>query len=302
MRFLLLTFLFLSNLAAKDFDYNLQAVKISKDTYLVEGKKEYFSSKNGGDISNSSFIITKEGVIVIDTGSSYLYGKQLKELIQKITNRKIKYVINTHHHPDHFLGNQAFKNSEILSSAYTKEYIEKNGDEYIVNLINITLHAMKETEVLAPTRSIKKDYLILGKHKLKVLLVKGHTKHDLVLYDEYSKTLFASDIVFFNRAAATPHANIKHWIQTLKSFKTIPYEVLVPGHGEVSSTKEPLEQMISYLHYLDSSLKDAAKKGLSIFEILEQKKPEKFKKMSMLQDEFERSVINLYPSYEDKVK
>ena len=301
MKIIIFALIFALSVFSKDFDFKLKAVKITTDTYMVKGKKEYFSRENGGDISNSIFIITKEGVIVIDTGSSYLYGKQLLKEIRKITQKEIKYVINTHHHPDHFLGNLAFKGANIQALAYTKKYIEDNGDEYIVNLINITLHAMKETEVLAPNSVIKGPYLSLGKHKLKVLKLKGHTKNDLVLYDEYTKTLFTSDLVFYNRTAATPHANISLWLKTLEKLKKIPFSILVPGHGEITRGKEAINQMIDYLNYLDETLKKAASKGLSVFEILEQKIPKRFENISMIKTEFERSVINLYPLYEDKL-
>ena len=301
MKYILLTLFLFTSLFSKEFDFQLKVQKVTKNTFMVEGKEEYFSAKNGGDISNSSFIVTNEGVIVIDTGSSYYYGKQLKDAIKKITKKPIKYVINTHHHPDHFLGNSAFEGSTILADKYTKEYIEKNGDSYIVNLINITQIAMKDTLVLAPNKELKEKYVKLGNHKLKVIYLNGHTKDDIVLYDETTKTLFASDIVFNNRTAATPHANINQWIKTLKNLRKIPYDVLVPGHGKISTTKEPINQMINYLTYLDNTLKNAAKKGLTVFEILEQTKPKEFQSLSMIEEEFERSVINLYPQYEDKI-
>lgn len=296
-----LVFLFLIfSLNAKEFDFKLKAVKIAKDTYMFEGKEEYFSITNGGDISNTYFIIAEDYILVIDTGSSYYYGLQMIKEIRKLSNKKIKYVINTHHHPDHFLGNQAFDNSIILANKYTKEYIEKNGNEYIVSLINITQYALAQTKSIAPISILTNSYLDLKNHKLKILNLNGHTKKDTIIYDENTKTLFASDLVFNNRAAATPHANIKEWIKTLKELKKIPYKILASGHGNISYSKEPINQMISYLKYLDNILKDSAKKGLSIFEILALKKPKEFLEISMINEEFERSIINLYPSYEDK--
>ncbi len=299
MKILSLCLLFYISLFAQEFDFNLKAEKITKDTYMVKGKKEYFSQNNAGDIANSSFIITSKGIIVIDTGSSYLYGKQLVKLIRTISSKKIVYVINTHHHPDHFLGNQAFKNSKILATAYSKNYIQKNGNDYILNLVNIIQYAMKETEVLAPTNILKDKYLHLGNHKLRILYLKGHTSSDIALYDEKTKVLFASDLVFNNRIAATPHANIKQWIRSLSLLEKINYSYLVPGHGKVSKNKQAIKQTISYLKYLDKVLKDSAKKGLSVFEILELQRPKEFQNLSMVKDEFERSVINLYPKYED---
>lgn len=299
---ILIITIFTFNLNANEFDFNLKAVKIAKDTYMFEGKEEYFSIQNGGDISNTYFIIAKDSILVIDSGSSYYYGLQMIKEIRKISNKKIKYLINTHHHPDHFLGNQAFKNSIILANKYTKEYIEKNGNEYIVALINITQYALSNTKAVAPTKVLKDSYIDLINHKLKILNLSGHTKKDTVIYDENTKTLFVSDLVFNNRAAATPHANIKEWIKTLVKLKKIPYKVLASGHGKISYTKEPINQMISYLLYLDKRLKDSALKGLSIFEILVLKKPKEFLGISMINEEFERSIINLYPKYEDKIK
>ncbi len=301
MRYILLLF-FLTSLFSKEFDFNLKVLKIAPNTYFVEGKKEYFSQNNGGDIANSSFIVSNDGVLVIDTGSSYIYGKQLLKEIRKITNKPIKYVINTHHHPDHFLGNQAFRGAIIMASKYTKDYISKHGDEYITNLVNIVQYAMKDTEVLAPNKVLNSKYINLGKHKLKILYLNGHTQDDLVLYDQYTGVLFVSDLIFYNRAAATPHANIKQWIKTLNKLKEIPYKLLVSGHGEVSKSKKPIIQMISYLKYLDNILKVSSKKGLGVYEILEIKKPKEFKDIFMLDEEFERSIINLYPKYEDKVE
>lgn len=296
-------FLLLSlTLFAQDFDYKLKPIKIAKNTYSLIGETEFFSVKNGGNISNSSFIITKDGVIVIDTGSSFRYGQQMFEAIKKITNKPIKIVINTHHHPDHFLGNQAFKNATILASEYTKNDISNNGDLYIVNLLNLTYKWMNKTEVKAPNKSLNPfidKYIKLGKHKLKIIYLEGHTDSDIALYDEYTKTLFASDLIFYNRIAATPHANIEKWIISLEKLRQVDYKVLVPGHGPISNSKEPFDQMKRYLIYLDNTLKESAKKGLSVFEILNLPKPSEFKNMDMIEDEFERSIINLYPKYEN---
>lgn len=299
---LLFLSLFSTVLFANDYNYNLKPEKIAENTYVFIGKKEFFTIRNGGDISNTAFIDTKDGVIVIDTGSSSKYGEQMLKAIRTITAKPIITVINTHHHPDHFLGNSAFKDSEILATKYTKEDIANNGDLYISNLMNLTYKWMEGTEVKAPTKELdelKNKYIKLGKHKLKVIYLDGHTNSDIALYDEYTKTLFASDLIFYNRIAATPHANIKNWISALEELRQVDFKVLVPGHGPISTQKEPFDQVKRYLVYLDETLKNAAEKGLSVFEILQLPKPKEFANLAMIEDEFERSVINLYPEYEN---
>ncbi len=299
---LLFLSLFSTVLFASDYNYNLKPEKIAENTYVFIGKKEFFNIRNGGDISNTAFIDTKEGVIVIDTGSSAKYGEQMIKAIRTITSKPIITVINTHHHPDHFLGNSAFKDSQILATKYTKDDIANNGDLYISNLMNLTYKWMEGTEVKAPTKELdelKNKYIKLGKHKLKVIYLDGHTNSDIALYDEYTKTLFASDLIFYNRIAATPHANIKNWISALEDLRQVDFKVLVPGHGPISTQKEPFDQVKRYLIYLDETLKNAAEQGLSVFEILQLPKPVEFVNLAMIEDEFERSVINLYPQYEN---
>ena len=95
-------------IAAADFDYGLSPRQVAEDTWVVVGRNEDFSFENGGNIVNSAFIVTSEGVVVIDSGPSRRFGEQLRAAIARITDQPILRVLNTHHHPDHFLGNQAF--------------------------------------------------------------------------------------------------------------------------------------------------------------------------------------------------
>ena len=300
MKKILVFAIFINFLLAKVFDFNIKPIQLSENSYYVYGKEEYFSKQNGGDIANSAFIITKNSVILIDTGSSVEYGEQLKKAIKEITNKPIKYIINTHHHPDHFLGNYAFKDTKIFATQYTKDDIKNNGELYISNIVNLVGKAVYTTKVKAPNSLLEKKELVLDGYKLKLLYLDGHTKSDVVIFDEKTKILYASDLVFNNRALATPHANLQNWIKALEKLKTIDFKVLVAGHGKVSFDKKVLDENIFYLRYLDTTLKNAVKEGLDTFEILEQEHPERLQNYSMFKEEFERSVVNLYPKYENQ--
>ena len=302
MKNLLVLIFAINTLFCADFDYKLKPIKLSDNSYYFYGKEEYFSKQNGGNISNCSFIITQNSVILIDTGSSQQYGEQVKKEIEKITDKPIKYILNTHHHPDHFLGNSAFSSSDIFADEYTKNEIEKNGDLYIMNLTNLVQGAMNNTKVKVPTEILSTKTLDFDGYKLQVLYFDGHTKSDVVIYDENTKILYASDLVFYKRTPATPHANLDNWIKSLKELEKINYSILVPGHGIISFTKEPIEENIAYLEFLETTLKNSAKKGLDIYEILNKPIPKAFESFTMLKEEFERSIINLYPSYEKDLK
>lgn len=298
MKYFILIICYLTLSFCDDFDYKLKPIKLSENSYYFYGKEEYFSKENGGDIANASFIITKNSVILIDTGSSRLYGEQVKKQIEKITSKPIKYIINTHHHPDHFLGNSAFSTSDIYADKFTKNEIEQNGDLYILNLVNLVAEAMKETKIKAPNQLLTTKTLDFDGYKLKVLYLDGHTQSDIAIYDENTKILYASDLVFNKRTPTTPHANMQNWIKSLEELEKIDYSILVSGHGLASKTKEPIKQTIDYLKYLQNTLKNSAKEGLDIYEILNKPTPKEFEEFTMFKEEFERTIINLYPKYE----
>src|SRR5690606_37551893 len=74
---------------------------VAEHIWMVEGRAEEFSPDNGGDISNVAFIATGEGVVLIDSGSTRAYGEALKRAIEATTGETVRWLINTHHHPDH---------------------------------------------------------------------------------------------------------------------------------------------------------------------------------------------------------
>ena len=295
--FLLISSIFLNLFS---FDFNLNAKKVAKNSYYFYGKEEYFSKENGGNIANSAFIITKNSVILIDTGTTVDYANEIKKQIAKITSNPIKYIINTHHHPDHFLGNKAFEESSIFATEYTMNEIKNHGEKYLSNMIGLLGDTAYSTRAYAPNKLLNSKKLILDNYELEIFFLDGHTKSDIVILDKNTKTLYTSDLIFNQRALATPHANLKKWISTLKKLKSLDFNVLVPGHGKVAFSKNVIDKNIKYLEFLDQRLILAVKNGLNTFEILSQKVPQDIKNYSMFEEEFERSVINLYPEYEAK--
>lgn len=282
------------------YDFKLKPIKLNENSYYFLGEKEYFSKENGGNISNSAFIITKNYVILLDTGSSVEYAEQLKKAVSQITNKPIKYIINTHHHPDHFMGNAAFKKSTIYATDFTAKNIKEHGELYVSNMVNLLGEVAFTTRAKAPDKIINKKRLVLDGYEFEILFLHGHTHDDIVLFDKKNKTLFTSDLIFNKRALATPHADIPKWIESLKELRQIDFNILIPGHGKHSFSKSVIDENIEYLTYLHNTLIDAVDKGLDSFEILSKKHPRQISSYAMFEEEFERSIINLYPKYERK--
>ena len=283
---------------ANDFDYALQPQQIAADTYVIEGKTEDFSKANGGFIVNTGFIVTNDGVVVIDTGVSRRFGEQQRAAIEKLTGKTIMRVYITHHHPDHFLGNQVYGDVPIYALPATRDGIKAEGETFSGNMYRLIGDWMRDTRISAPTQEAKAGKETIGGHELEVIALQGHTAGDLVLFDHTTGVLFAGDLVFNNRAATTPHATLKAWLQTLDSLQALPFKTLVPGHGKVASDSAPLAQTRAWLQWLETALQDAAANGLDMTEVMQTPIPAAFKDVALAENELRRSVSHLYPALE----
>ena len=285
-------------LYADNFQYPLQAQTVAPDTYVLEGKTEDFSKLNGGYIVNTAYIVTQDGVIVIDTGASRRFGEQQRAYIENTTGKKVSRVYLTHHHPDHFLGNQAYADVPIYALPATKQGIQQQGESFSDNMYRLIGDWMRDTKVTPPTQEAKAGKETVGGHELELIALQGHTPGDLAIFDHSTGVLFSGDLVFNNRAATTPNANIQQWLSALDALLKLPFKVLVPGHGKVSTDNAPITQTRAYLEWLQSTLQAAAAQGLDMTEVMQTPIPEQFQGVALAQHELRRSVTHLYPALE----
>lgn len=279
-------------------DYKLKPKQIAKDTYVFIGKKEDFSRFNGGNIVNTGFIVTDDGIVVIDSGPSLGYGQQMREAIKKVSAKPIKKVILTHHHPDHILGNQAYMDVPIYALPETVTLIKRDASSFLDNVYRMVGDWMRQTEVVTDILPLNQYQEKLGDHVLNYISLSGHTDGDLVIFDETTGVLFAGDLVFNNRALTTPHATPEKWQVNLNKLKKIKFKKIVPGHGEIANTIEPIVQTLDYLLWIESTIKQGVDDGLDMNEVLATPIPERFSHLAVLKHEFTRSVIHRYPLYE----
>lgn len=284
---------------AADGYYHLSPQKIADNTYVFYGANENFNFSNRGAISNTSFIVTTDGVVVIDTGPSKLYGQALRAAIAKVTDKPVVQVYITHAHPDHFLGNNAFEDVSIAALQGTVNAIRSVGKDLANNLYNLVGPAMRGTTAFVPTQVVQDgDTAKFGKHELQLIGVAGHTSADLMVFDKTTGVLFAGDIAFYERAPTTPNANLVVWQQSIAATEKFSFKTIVPGHGPISHDDAPLHQTSAYLHWLSKRFKASAKRGDSEAEVLFEALPPRWAKLAVEPGEYHRSVSHLYRSFE----
>lgn len=282
-----------------ELHYSLEATSIAPDTWLVEGETGNFSRDNGGNIVNVAFIATGNGVVVIDTGPSRLYGEALRQLVEATTDEPISHVLLTHHHPDHVFGNQAFDPDTLYMLESGRQALASEGEAFSDNMYRLVGDWMRGTEVVVPANTLEPGPLVVGNHRFRLLEFTGHTGSDLVVFDETTGVLFASDMVFYNRALTTPQSpGVMVWAKELMALEELPYSLVVPGHGPVVTDDSAFRQMNDYLSWLYQTLSSSASRGLTLAEVMNLPIPNRFQGIAGSRYELIRTTTHLYPRYE----
>ncbi|MFQ5450807.1 MAG: MBL fold metallo-hydrolase [Nitrospinaceae bacterium] len=226
--------------------------------------------------SNSTFIITKQGVIVIDTRTSPLEAKKVLDEIRKLTDLPILYTINTHYHGDHTFGNQVFIDSKaiIAQENVRRSLIGPHGQKHLDLFKTFGLPGLDEVTVTPPNMVYKKrmDIYQGGYHLQLLHRGRGHTDGDTFIYLQELRTVITGDLVFNEQIPYLADAYIDEWIDTLQYIENQDNELVVPGHGDVGG-KPIIIAMKHFLIQLRSFVREELKKGSSLKETKERVRP-----------------------------
>ncbi len=287
---------------AKTLDYRLQARNLAPGVFVVEGDNADFSLANGCNIINTGFIVTDNGVLVINTGPSKRYGEQLRALIARTTTQPVRRVVHLNLHPDYFLGNQAFADVPRYATAATTAGMQRDAAAYETNLYRLCGDWMRGTEAVLPDQAVdaavKAGEWRLGSHSFSLLELGGHTASDLVLVDRSSGVVFAGGLVFAQRVPTTPHAVVSTWLRSLDSLQPRLLKTVVPSHGPVHDGGQGAEGTRAYLKWLDKNFDTWARQGWDMNEVLRAPVPTEFRQWAAFDTEYVRNVAHLFPYYE----
>lgn len=244
--------------------------KINDHVYALLGPMGIPSKSNQGYMVNATVIIGDKGVILVDTGSSDRVGKHLMAAIAKLTAKPVTYIINTHHHGDHMLGNSAFPKATVISTQACKELVEKTGYEWIAMMQNFTGSTLSGTKLVPASVTIAQE--TRGERSLegvKILLwapKASHTPGDLIVYLPAEKVLIAGDILTNQIMPVFRDGNVKNWISTLQEMQKMDARVFVPGHGPLM-TRADVGAMEKRMAKLYAGVEAGYKKGQTDAEI-----------------------------------
>ncbi|MEP9354482.1 quinoprotein relay system zinc metallohydrolase 2 [Xanthobacter sp. KR7-65] len=255
----------LSYAAAQTHAEVLPVREVAPGVFVHQAPYALALPRNLGFVGNAGFIIGKDAVAVVDTGGSFAAGAQLKAAIRARTALPIRYVINTHMHPDHVLGNAAFADAGVVFIGHRNlpEALAARAEAYASATERLVGPAAAGTRVILPSETVDGVREIdLGERRLKLeAWPTAHTATDLTVLDEMTGTWFLGDLLFLGHVPALDGKALG-WIALLDELKRRPAARVVPGHGPASAPwPEAAAPTERYLNRLVSDVRNMVQAG-----------------------------------------
>jgi len=225
-------------------------------TKIAEGVYSYQDEKNPAPASsfgaNAGIIIGRDGIVVVDTLISSKEAQRFINDIRAVSGKPIRYVVNTHSHLDHSLGNSDFikLGAVVISQTNCKKSAEAEASTILLKAKNygLTDEMMQGTKVAAASLTFG-DRMEIDLGDRKVALINAgpsHTDGSVLVYVPDVKVLFAGDILFTNFHPNMRDADVKGWISVLDAVSAMDVVSIIPGHGPLSAKKD-VQEMKEYL-------------------------------------------------------
>lgn len=245
----------------------LDVTEVAPGVYVHAGMHAEAARDNLGVIANVGFVVGGQCVAVIDTGGSMAAGVRLREAVRRVSALPICFVINTHMHPDHVLGNAAFANEgessgpAVVGHVKLATALNQRQRGYLARLRQDLGDAAAGTRIVLPTMSVADSaQLDLGGRILQLKAwPTAHTDNDLTVFDPRTGTMWAGDLLFVERVPALD-GSLRGWLKALTEIRLLAPTRIIAGHGLAGDDWRPaLGRLEAYLTTLLDGTRAAIK-------------------------------------------
>ena len=232
----------------------VEAIAVTPRVFYVQGASGVATSDNEGYISNAGFVVTGDGVVIIDALGTPALGDALLRAIRKVTPKPAKRVILTHYHADHFYGLKAFKDAgaDVWAHRGALEYLD--GGEGARRLAQRAKDLFPWVDESTPL--MRADLWLDGDTSFMMGGIRfdvywfgpAHSPEDLVIVVPNEGVIFSGDLFFTGRIPFVGEADSKAWLKRIDRLLAMKPRLMIPGHGSVSS--DPAKDLTLTRDYL----------------------------------------------------
>jgi glyoxylase-like metal-dependent hydrolase (beta-lactamase superfamily II) len=241
----------------------LTPTRVTDRLYYVEGRPGVASPQNQGFNSNAGFVVTDDGVVVVDALGTEPLGRGLVAAIRQVTPRPIRRVVVTHYHADHFYGLGPLKDAgaEIWAHHLGREYLEHQAPARLEQRRRDLAPWVDERTRLVPAdRWLAGDasFTLGGLDFDVVYMGPAHAPDDVIVVVRQEQAIFCGDIIISGRIPFVGEADSRRWLATIDRLMALKPLLMVPGHGPVS--RDPARDLAftrDYLRYLRAQMGQA---------------------------------------------
>jgi glyoxylase-like metal-dependent hydrolase (beta-lactamase superfamily II) len=245
-------------------DYQPKAEKVVDNVYALVGPLGQRSADNDGLNANFGFIVTPKGVILIDSGASRHGAEKIAAAIARVTDKPVRWVINTGSQDHRWLGNDYFtgKDAEVMALARTTATQAEFATQHMDTMKRFIGERMQGTKPLPAPKTLAGDSAILelGGETLMLAYTDAHFPGDAWVWLPKHGVMFSGDLIFVDRLLGVlPWSNVKNSQKAFHALAALKPAYIVPGHGRVCDLAQAQSETGDYYDFLAEKMGVAAR-------------------------------------------
>lgn len=223
--------------------------------------------ENAGHNNNLSFIVTGEGVVVVNGGAAYGIARALHEEIKIITDQDVKLIFNENGQGHAMLGNSywADQGVQIVAHDDAAAEFEEYAGAILHGMQGYNRDKAEGTYIQGPTETFSDEYIIeMGAFRIEArYLGPAHSPGDIVVWLPKQSLVISGDMAFHERMLPIfPNTNTAEWIETWNNeFEPLGATYVIPGHGHPTNMDQVRRYTHDYLVYLRGKIREHIDNG-----------------------------------------
>ncbi|MCR4378116.1 MAG: MBL fold metallo-hydrolase [Rhodospirillales bacterium] len=289
--------------ATPAFAASLEVQTVTDGVYAIVGPHEQRNATNLANNATLGFVVTDEGVLLVDPGGSYKGAAAVEAAIRSVTDQPVKIVINTGGQDHRWLGNGYFKErgAHIISSAAAFEDQKTRTNDHFFLLTQLMgKEALEGTQPVHADQTFESALdLTFGGRRFEIRHAgPAHTLGDAYVWMPDARVVFTGDIVFTGRMLGIgPARNTQRWISVFEAVAALDPKYVIPGHGHVTTLAQAKAETYDYLVFLRTEISKILEAGGPIEEAIKIDQSA-FRHLAVFDEISKRNAQNVYMQME----